>query len=352
MTIEQGTGNLLLAEVDALINTVNTQGVMGKGIALQFKKAFPEVFQSYSRACKSGEVVPGRVHVVHRLVAPRFIINFPTKKHWRNPSKLEYVRDGLVDLVKQVRALKIQSIAIPPLGCGYGGLDWKNVRPLIEAAFSGLSDVRVLLYAPKGAPTADAIIDRRKTPGMTAGRAAVVALMGKYIETGYDYRLSLLEVQKLAYFLQQSGEPLRLDFRAHHYGPYADNLRKALRNMEGHYTRGVGDGHNAPETPLEVMPGALEAANEFLANQHDSVARLERVAGLIEGFETPFGMELLATVHWVMASGGGGDYRDLTAVTKGVQAWSERKRSTMKDGHIRAAWSRLTETDWLVVADA
>jgi hypothetical protein len=207
-----------------------------------------------------------------------------------------------------------------------------------------LPDVRVVLYAPKGAPTADAIIDRRKTPPMTAARAAVLALMSKYLETGYEYRLSLLEVQKLAYFLQESGEPLRLEYTAHHYGPYADNLRKALRNMEGHYTRGVGDGHNSPDTPLEILPGAIDAATEFLADQSESARRLERVAQLIEGFETPFGMELLATVHWVAR---GNASPDFAAVKTGVHAWSERKRSQMKDGHIRAAWSRLKELGWI-----
>ncbi len=156
MAIEPGSGNLLEADVDALVNPVNTQGVMGKGLAQQFKRAFPEVFQSYMRACKAGEVAPGKIHVVPRSMAPRFILNFPTKKHWRHPSKLEYIRDGLDDLVQQVRALEIRSIAIPPLGCGLGGLAWEDVRPLIESAFVPMPEVRVMLYAPTGAPAADA----------------------------------------------------------------------------------------------------------------------------------------------------------------------------------------------------
>ena len=232
--------------------------------------------------------MPGKVYVVRLLMAPRFIINFPTKKHWRQPSKLEYIRDGLDDLVRQIRALEIRSIAVPPLGCGHGGLSWDDVRPLIESALAPLSDVRVLLYVPSATPTADKIIDRRKRPDMTASRAAVLAAMGRYLETGYEYRLSLLEVQKLAYFLQESGEPLQLEFTAHHYGPYADNLRKALRNIEGHYTQGVGDGANKPETPLQLLPGALEEAKRFLAVQHESEQRLAKVGTLIEGFATAF----------------------------------------------------------------
>lgn len=344
MTIERGQGNLLTADVDALVNTVNAEGVMGKGLALQFKKAFPENFASYERACKSGEVKTGQMHIVRRLASPRFIINFPTKRQWRQPSKLEYVRDGLRDLVAQVKRLGIESIAVPPLGCGNGGLDWSSVRALILEAFSATPEVRVLLFEPADSPPADQIIDRRQKPAMTPARAAVLALMGRYLETGYDYRLSLVEVQKLAYFLQTAGENLRLEFRPYYYGPYADDLRKALRNIEGHYTRGVGDGKNSPETPLELLPGAVDEARAFLSERPEARARLDRVAALIEGFETPFGMELLGTVHWVMQHGANPD--DADDVLARVHAWSERKRSHMKDGHVRAAWARLREQGW------
>jgi O-acetyl-ADP-ribose deacetylase (regulator of RNase III) len=344
MTIELGHGNLLAADVDALVNTVNTEGVMGKGIALQFRKAFPENFASYERACKIGEIVVGRVHVVHRLTSPKFIINFPTKKHWRQPSKLQYIRSGLTDLVAQVQKLGIESIAIPPLGCGNGGLEWADVRPLIVSAFEQLPDVRAVLFEPTGAPAPEQVIDRRKTPPMKPGRAAVLAVMGRYVGTGYDYRLSLVEVQKLAYFLQEAGEPLRLEFQAHRFGPYADNLRKALRNMEGHYTRGLGDGKNSPETPLEILPGAVETAEQFLSSQPDSLERLGKVSKLIEGFETPFGMELLGTVHWVMHHDA--DASSVEDVVGKVHSWSEEKRSKVKDGHIRAAWHRLREQGW------
>lgn len=341
MTLERGQGNLLTADVDALVNTVNTEGVMGKGLALQFKKAFPEAFSAYEDACKAGEVTPGRMHIVHRLASPRFIINFPTKKQWRLPSKIEYIRDGLRDLVEQVRKLDIRSIAVPPLGCGNGGLDWSQVKPLIVRAFESAPEVRVVLFEPGEAPPADKIIDRRPKPAMTPGRAAVLALMGRYLETGYDYRLSLLEVQKLAYFLQEAGEPLRLDFRAHYYGPYADNLRKALRNMEGHYTRGLGEGKNSPETPLELLPGTVEEACEYLKTRPETLARLEQVVQLIDGFETPFGMELLATIHWIVHHDA--PSASVEDVIARVHAWNERKRSQMKPGHIQAAWTRVNE---------
>jgi O-acetyl-ADP-ribose deacetylase (regulator of RNase III) len=148
VTIERGHGDLVTAQVDAIVNPVNTVGVMGKGLALQIKNAFPDVFADYARACKQGMVEVGRMHVVKRTEPPRFVINFPTKKHWRNPSKLEYVESGLTDLVKQVGELGIESIAIPPLGCGLGGLDWREVKPRIVDAFGALPEVRVILFEP------------------------------------------------------------------------------------------------------------------------------------------------------------------------------------------------------------
>ena len=338
MPIERGEGNLLQADVEALVNTVNTEGVMGKGLALQFKRAFPDAFKSYAQACKNGEVAVGKMHVFPRLVTPRIIFNFPTKKHWRQPSRLEYIESGLVDLVSKVKELGISSIAIPPLGCGNGGLDWTIVKPLILKAAEEIPDVRVVLFEPEGAPKPDQMVENRNAPSMTPARAAVIALMGRYLETGYDYRLSLVEVQKLAYFLQEAGQPLRLDFKPHYYGPYADNLRKALRNIEGHFTQGVGDGQNSPETPIELLPGALESAREVLSSDHEAAERIQQVGKLIDGFETPFGMELLASVHWVMK-----EVEDLESVIAKIHSWNPRKRSKMKEGHISAAWSRINE---------
>jgi O-acetyl-ADP-ribose deacetylase (regulator of RNase III) len=143
-------GDLLSADVEALVNTVNTVGVMGKGLALQFKRRFPANFAIYAAACQRGEVEVGRMLIVEtaRTTTPRFIINFPTKKHWRDPSRLEYVRAGLVALVCEIRERGIRSIAIPPLGCGNGGLTWAAVRPLIDQALEKLTGVRALVFAP------------------------------------------------------------------------------------------------------------------------------------------------------------------------------------------------------------
>src|SRR5262249_53345068 len=158
----------------------------------------------------------------------------------------------------------------------------------IKAAFSPVPEVRALLFEPSGAPPPAAMPNRTKAPRMTPTRALVLALMNRYLVPGYDYPLTLLEIQKLAYFLQEAGEDLRLSYAQHLYGPYADNLRQVLNHIESHFTQGYGDGGGTPETPINLLPGAAEEAEAFLAQNHGAQQRLARVADLIEGFETPF----------------------------------------------------------------
>lgn len=148
--IRYAKGNLLDAPVEALVNTVNEVGVMGKGIARMFRDAFPENAVVYEQACARREVRVGRVFVTEsqRLFGPRWIIHFPTKKHWRQPSTLGWVRDGLGDLKRVVLQHGIRSLAVPALGCGNGGLDWRQVRPEIESVFGELNDVDVIVYEP------------------------------------------------------------------------------------------------------------------------------------------------------------------------------------------------------------
>ena len=342
-------GNLLEAPVEALVNTVNCVGYMGKGIALQFKQAFPANFKAYETACKADAMIPGRmlVHDYGMLIQPRYIINFPTKRDWRGKSRMHDIEAGLTALVKEVRDRGIHSIAIPPLGCGLGGLDWTEVRPRIEAAFAPLTDVDVHLYAPTGAPAAKKMLVRTERPRMTPARALFIKLMETY--AALDYSRTLLEVQKLAYFLQVAGEPLRLRYEAGSYGPYAHNLNKVMECLEGHYIRGYGDSQR-PDAEIELLPGAVEAAEEFLDSNSESRHRLARVTELIEGFETPYGMELLATVHWVGVTGsreGSPPAQDLNGAVEMVHAWNPRKQQIFKAQHVRKAWDRLAALGWL-----
>lgn len=345
MTVTIKSGDLLNTDADAIVNTVNCVGVMGKGIALQFKQKWPENFKAYERACKQGLVEPGRMHVYDSggLVKPHFIINFPTKQHWRGKSKIEYITEGLKDLARKIEQLGIKSIALPPLGCGNGGLEWDEVRPHIIETFNAMPDVEVYLFEPKGAPPPQTMVNRTKRPRMTPARAAVVSIISVYREM--QYALGKIEVQKLAYFLEQSGQPLNLEFSTNKYGPYSDKLRHVLKAMDGHYINGVGD--HASEAEILVSPGALEEAKHYLAKQGDeeTLARVARVGELIEGFESPYGMELLATVHWVATHEPRA--RTIEEAVSAVHKWNDRKRRILQPDHIALAWRKLDEGGWL-----
>lgn len=344
--IEYRSGDILKSEAEALVNTVNCVGVMGRGIALQFKNAFPENFKAYAAACKREQVQPGRMFVFEtgQLTPPRYIINFPTKRHWRGKSRIEDIEAGLAALVTEIRARRIRSIALPPLGSGLGGLDWvAEVRPRIETALRVLDDVQVIVYEPNGAPASDTMKHRRDVPKMTAGRAALVELMHRYLGGLLDPFVTLLEVHKLMYFLQEAGEPLKLRYKAAPYGPYAENLRHVLHAIEGHLVAGYDDGGDAPDKPLTLVPGAVEEAAAFIAKHRETRERFDRVAALVEGFESPFGLELLSTVHWVMRHEPVHTLPDVVART---YAWNDRKRQ-FTPRQIGIAADVLTAKGWV-----
>lgn len=341
--VELTTGNILDADVNALVNTVNTVGVMGKGIALQFKQAFPRNYELYQRACERGKVNPGRMFVVptNRLDNPKFIINFPTKRHWKGKSRMEDIVAGLVDLLDVIRRENIQSIAIPPLGCGNGGLDWEEVKPKIIRALSELPDVKVLVFTPRGAPAVEDMPVATAPPRMNHNRAALITMMLDYGIPGY--RLTLLEIQKLAYLLQVAGQPLKLKFVKQKYGPYAEELNYVLQRMEGHFIRGYGD--RSREASVRVLPDAVTEASSFLADDNATMDRINRVSDLIEGFENPHGMELLATVLWIMREDPHA-HTDPDFAVRLVHSWSERKQRIFPRPHILAAHEQLTEKGW------
>ena len=270
--ISYTSGDILNADVEALVNTVNCVGVMGRGIALQFKNMFPENFEAYADACAADAVQPGKMFVfeTRQLTNPRFIINFPTKRHWKGKSRLEDIDAGLVALREEIVRRGIRSIAIPPLGSGLGGLDWSDVKPRIVDALTPLQDVDIQVYEPRGAPEASVMARRQEVPSMTPGRAALVVLMQRYVGGLMDPFVSLLEVHKLLYFLQETGEGLRLRYRKAHYGPYAENLTHLLRTVEGHFTSGYADGGDAPDKLLEIVPGAIADAEAKLAEASDT----------------------------------------------------------------------------------
>lgn len=348
--IKETSGNLLRADAEALINTVNTEGVMGKGIALQFKKAYPAMYDAYRKAAKAGEVRLGHMHVwpTGQMTGPKYVINFPTKGHWKSRSKLEDIESGLVDLIALIRRLGIDSVAMPPLGCGNGGLDWADVHPKIVAAFDEIPDVDVLLFPPAGAPSAAEMVTTGPRPSMNPNRAALVEILHRYADEAL-MAPGQIEAQKLLYFLQVAGQPLRLNFVKHHYGPYADNLRHVLNIVEGHFITGFGDASArvADAEPLTVMPAAAEEAQQLLAGDRDALGRIERVLELAEGFESAYGLELLSTVHFVAES-----MQDATDddILQAVWAWSPRKARMFTEDHVRIALETLRAQGWLARA--
>ncbi len=347
--IIEGHGNLLDAEVDALVNTVNTVGVMGRGIALQFKRAYPANFRAYRAACDRGAVRLGQMYVFDTgLSGPRrFIINFPTKDHWRNRSRLDDIATGLDSLVAVVAEHRVSSIAIPALGCGNGGLDWHDVRPMIEAAAARMPGARVVVYPPEGAPDPAAMPSVTKPPTLTWRIALLLVAFDKYLHRAHlqEVRegISELEIQKVAYFLQEVGAPLGFSFARGTYGPYSENLTRLLHRIEGHYMVGLGD-RSAPVSrlrPINLTPGTIEKASTVLAGEPAHAVHLDTMLDLVDGFETPYSIELLATVHFAAAQKPvTQDPADLSAR---VVSWSLRKARLFTDAHVRLAVRTLED---------
>jgi len=348
-------GNLLNATADALVNTVNEVGVMGKGIALQFRESFPDSSRAYMKAAREGHVVIGKMLVTKNrsLLKPHWIIHFPTKRHWRQPSELAWIREGLKDLTRILASNRIHSIALPPLGCGNGGLEWAQVKREIEGALAGMTDVDILVFEPtdsyQNAPK------RAGVEALTPARALIAELIRRYEILGID--CSILEVQKLAWFLtrvlDRTSLPneLALQFTANKFGPYADKLRFLLDTLDGSYLH--SEKRLADAKPLDTirfedaMAGRLR---EYFASAEGALYRpaLDQATAVIEGFESPYGMELLATVDWLMHEEGVAP--TVVALRDGLSRWPagaravSRKQRLFDERVLDLALNRLLET--------
>ncbi len=351
--IQFTTGNLLDANAEAIVNTVNTVGVMGKGIALMFKERFPENFKAYEAACRRKEVQLGRMFVTEllELGGPRWIINFPTKGNWRYPSKLEWIESGLDDLRELMLDKKIKSIAIPPLGAGNGGLSWSEVKPLIERKLGDLPDVEIFIYEPTAAYQ-----NVTKTTGvekLTPARALIAEMVRRYEALGLD--CSILEVQKLAWVLNRVIDqlkitnPLGLQFVANRYGPYADSLRHLLNNLDGsflHCQKRLSDAG-----PMDELHFAPDHADKLAAYFRTSevagyLEAINKADEMIDGFQSPLGMEALATVGWIL------DHhavdRTVAGLRMAIDQWptegaAARKQHIFTDKLLQAALDRFNQ---------
>jgi O-acetyl-ADP-ribose deacetylase (regulator of RNase III) len=345
-------GNLFDAQVDAVVNTVNTVGVMGKGIALMFKEKFPENYEAYAGACKRGEVKIGSMFVTRspELAGPRWIINFPTKKHWRQPSKLEWIAEGLKDLRKVIADKGIRSVAIPPLGSGNGRLEWPAVRTLIETALSGLADTEVIVYEPTA--KYQSVAKGRGAEKLTPARAIIAEMIRRYGLLGLE--CSILEVQKLAWLLtrvlHQSGlkDPLKLSFDANRYGPFAPQLTHLLNALDGSYLH--CEKRVADASPFDAIHFDQEWKPRLLAylTTSDAAAYVEAINKtdeLIDGFQSPLGMEALATVDWLLSREQA--QASLAGIRQAIKSWrggpasAERKQRLFSDRLLQASLDRL-----------
>ncbi len=341
--IKYTKGNLLEAPVQALVNTVNTVGVMGKGIALQFKEAFPTNLKAYLEACKEGWLQPGKLLVVREetLDGEKVIINFPTKIEWFKKSRYEYIEEGFKELVKVIESEEIKSIAIPPLGCGNGGLKWEKVRALMERYLSPLTDVEIIIYEPSE-KVKEILKKEESTKHITLTPARAMLLYAMFYYETMGETSSLFVANKLAYFLQRLGEKSfnRLKFEASHYGPYSVQVVHMLHDLTGKYLKGLEQMKAKAFEPLELQYDRVKEVSGYIKKKltQEQRNRLKNLITLIDGFQSALSLEVLASVDYVLRKKPGIQENQ---VLRTIQSWSERKRKLIQGKHVQIALQHL-----------
>ena len=340
MTIEYKIGYMFDEPTEAIVNTVNCVGVMGKGVALEFKRRWPENFKEYKQACADKKLVPGQMLVFDNsqlfgAEKHRFLINFPTKRHWRSSSKIDDNESGLTDFVKQVHRLKIQSVTLPALGCGNGGLEWSEVKLLVEEAVSALPEVRFVVFCPAEQQTQSEQIDAPDE--LTIPRASLLVAFTE-LEKYFGGHLTRLTAQKIAYFLQVLGIDFGLEFSKEQYGPYSKSLHLAFKAME---KRRYIEGYMSDERKIIVSHGAYSASDEYLKSKNFDISNtMAKLSLLVEGYESPYGMELLSSVHFLAVTKRISTQSDMSAALK---SWNEHKESSFPEQAVSAALERLKD---------
>lgn len=340
--IEYLIGNLLNADTEALVNTVNTGGVMGKGVALQFKEKYPLNFKRYADACKKGEVTIGKMLVVRdsTLEGEKIIVNFPTKTEFYRKSQYRFIEEGLQDLVRVIAEYNIKSIALPPLGCGYGGLKWEKVKALIEQ-YLGSSTSRIVVYEPND--QVKEVLKKeaeKKDVSLTAARAMLLYALFRYEQSGEI--ANVFAANKIAYFLQESGEPMRLHFVPHHFGPYDQRVEKVLYALNGTYLTGLEQMSAKPFEPLQLNYDKAGEVREYVERKLSDKQRerLNSVFELIAGFESTLALEVLSSIHFLLAKDQSMSTRDLL---ENVRSWNERKKALIKEEYVNIAVAHLKD---------
>ncbi|MDP3913428.1 MAG: macro domain-containing protein [Bacteroidota bacterium] len=323
--IHYQTGNLLDSEAEALVNTVNTVGVMGKGIALQFKNMFPNNFKLYANACKEKEVKIGKLLVIEEetlLKGKKIIVNFPTKTNWRLPSEYSYIEAGMPQLVRIINEKNIQSIAIPALGSGNGGLDWHKVKVIMEKYLSDLA-CEIYIYEPN---VAIQEVMRKERVKLTPARAMLLSVLYDLVRNGEF--VSEFAAEKIAYFLQRfgAGESFKLDYQPKFYGPYSGKVKHVLYYLNGSYIMGYSSKDKKPFDELGLIPDGEIEVNEYLQQPENAAHKeiIKKTKKFLSGFYSQFGLELLSTIDFIIQEK---KVSTIEAITKELENWSDRKKT-------------------------
>jgi O-acetyl-ADP-ribose deacetylase (regulator of RNase III) len=317
------TGNILESSAQALVNTVNTVGVMGKGIALQFKKAYPNNFKAYTDACKKGEVVVGKLFITvdgNISSGEKIIINFPTKKDWRKPSEYSYVKEGLDDLIRIIGENNIKSIAIPPLGAGNGGLEWERVKKIIEEKLA-VVNADVYVYEPTKIIKEHLKKERVK---LTDARALLLYVLFDLIKNG-EY-VSEFSSEKVCYFLQRFGanDYFKLKFEPNFYGPYSGKVRFVLNALNGSYIMGYSDMNKKPFEPLTLVADGYDTVRNHVENKKNLSDIAQKTVQFLQGFYSDFALELLSSIDYLVTVQ---KTYEKHIISQKLEGWSDRKRS-------------------------
>ena len=323
--IEYKIGDLLDSSAEALVNTVNTDGIMGKGIALQFKNQFPNNFKEYVKACKNNKIGIGKLFIYkerHLLKGEKIIINFPTKTSWKKPSEYSYIEKGLGELVKIIEEKDIKSIAIPPLGAGNGGLVWNKVKLLLENYFSDL-DCDIQIYEPNATIKEEL---KKERVNLTPARAMLLYLLFDLVKNGEF--ISEFSAEKVAYFLQKFGGKniFNLEYRQHFYGPYSGKVKHVLYYLNGSYITGYSSKDKKPFEELDIIIDSeidiVNYLNRFENIQYKQIA--DKTKKFLSGFYSNFGLEMLSTVDYIREND---NVNSVEKIIEKMQIWNERKRT-------------------------
>lgn len=321
--IKYVTGNILDSDAEALINTVNTDGIMGKGIALQFKKAFPTNFKLYQQACKDKIVDIGKLFITkdsNITSGTKYIINFPTKQSWRKPSEYSFIESGLDDLIRVLQVNNIKSIAIPPLGSGNGGLEWERVKSIIEKKLSNLN-TDILVYEPNAIIKEHLKTERIK---LTDARALLLYVLYDLVKNG-EY-VSEFSSEKICYFLQRFGADkyFKLNFTPNFYGPYSGKVKYVLNILNGSYIMGYSDMNKKPFEPLTLVADGYDDVKKHIENDENLLEISKKTTEFLNGFYSDFALELLSSLDFLSLEL---NTTNLDELTQKLESWSDRKRS-------------------------